>query len=456
VTLRTLFFVSLAACAAPAGISLPEPAEAPLVAGEDAADTECRVVLRSARRWMPDGLPETHCDESGLCWLVFEVEVDGEGAALLYETPDGWVEQAADPDGVFRLRTGTVRTGLSAAGLAAARLRLIPFVRSAGGGRYFDHNRLADPLASYELRGDQAFVIEDDPAVCADATNATNATNATLRFAADWSETQEGTLLAGGAVVIDYDLSRLDSCIGDTYMGQRTWSVTAYARFDGGDVVAEPAYACDDARCDDPRARLVELEVPEDASELELWFGTAGRACASAWDTDFGRNYRFAIRQPVGWVGGFAVKSSRAGGAPCEGAAEVDAVGYGTWDRVRAVTSHVCFRVWQAGVTETTGDVDVSLVCDWGDGVERRHGVSFDGNVGNDARFRADLRSLDPFRPYRCPEIPHEVVDGYELAEARCAIEANGARWGVDGEGGELLVAFRDYPDDYWRGTHCD
>lgn len=460
-------------CAAGVAPDAPEPAAAPLIGaadGTDAADFDCHVTLRHAGRALEGGLPEVAC-EDGLCWLVFEadVQVSAEALAedaqpgLLYQTDDGgWVEVAGEPTetaGLFRFRMAwrTVRDGLSAAGLAAARLPFIPFLRTTAGGRLFDHNRIADPLASYVLRGDEGFAIADDPAICP-APEA--GSSARLVFADDWTESLEGTLRAGGEVVVEYDLDRLPQCIGDTYMGQRTWSTTLYARFGNGDaVVSEPVYACDDVRCDSRRTRPVSLSIPEDATEVELWFATAGRACATTWDSAFGANYRFPVRQPVGWVGAFSAKISRAGGAPCDGAAPVESVGYGTWARVRAITAHMCFRVWQEGVTDRddapADAVDVTLVCDWGDGVERRHGVSVDGREGNDLRYRLDLAGLDPFRPYRCPDVPTFLEGGYETARATCAVEANGARWGVGGEGESIALTFSDYPESYWRENNC-
>jgi hypothetical protein len=82
--------------------------------------------------------------------------------------------------------------------------------------------------------------------------------------------------------------------------------------------------------------------------------------------------------------------------------------------------------------------------------------VSFDRRTGNNARYAFDLRAVDPFRSYHCPEaVPapaqdpqyvqlvveyYPVVNGYELRPEP------GAAFGG---------TFTDYAADAWRSQNC-
>jgi len=479
-TARVFLVAVLAtACAAPSEL---ESAPAPLLGaadGTDSADRACDVTLRSVRRATEaDGRPATVCGD-GLCWLELEAIVDvsdaaiadGGAPAVLFRDPDGaigWLAQesatAVAGGGLgftryaIRFGEGGIRDGLSATGMSRARVELIAYLRAPTGSRIFDHNERPGDFDDLVVHGSSLFAFDADPAVC--PAEGEPEPDAVLSFDGDFSSRIDGALRPGGTFAVDYDLSRLPQCFGDTYMARRTWDTLAWVRVlpSGETLPYASVVACDDARCDAPRSQRVRFELPEDAEAVELWFSTSGRACGVHYDSDFGRNYRHDVQRPVGWVGGMVAKISRAGGAPCEGfeASPVDgSVGYGTWARVRAVTSHVCFRVWSEGVTdwdnpELGSAVVASLVCTWdGEAAERRHGVSWDARVGNDARYRASLRSLDPFSPYRCPEVPTRLEGGYEVASASCEVEVNGAR------SLPFSLTFSDYPDNAWRDANC-
>lgn len=439
------------------------------VVGSDTADEQCHVVLRSAAPALDRGLPLTECKD-GVCWLLFEATVQisdqalAEGAtpAILYNTADwGWVEMPPlFVDGnlaTFVFGPGMVRDGLSASGIAAARGEFIPFLTTATGDRVFDHNRNPGNLDNYFLAGSEGFVIADEPSVCPAAFELP-----TIVFDAAFEETVHGELEAGGQFVVEFDPTRLPECFGDTYMGQATWSTLANVRFGNGDAVqTEVAVACDDARCTNPAALPVTFDIPADATEVELWFHTGGRACGVHYDSDFGRNYHFDVRRPVEWVGAFEATISRAASQRC-GSGDAHALGddegifFGTWARQRAAITTACFRAWQPGVTDTPGgELDVSLVCDWGDGVARTYGAEFESLQGNDHRYTVSLRGIDPFGFYRCPDVPTVVEGGYEVARATCHVEANGASWGPAGEDASFELSFSDYPNDIWRANNC-
>lgn len=456
-------------------------ADAPLLGadGVDAPDHACHVVLRRAARALrDDGLPETDCS-TGACYFVWAVDVDVSRAALaegvrpgLLYSPSSeptWYEVGGEPAGAagegfetwrFRLAARTVRADLSGTALGRAQLELIPFVQTRLGPRIFDHNVHPEPLRNYVLGADADFAHGTDPGVCAVPPAGETAPEATLRFGADYTHEQVGTLRAGEQFVIDYDLRRLPQCANDRYMGRPSWNTNAYVRFSGAtdDTVSnQPLLDCADAACADPASRPVVFEIPEGAEAVEVWFATAGRSCGVHWDSDFGRNYRFEVKRRPGWVGGFTYKSTRAGGDPCEGGGAVeDGVGFGTWNRTRAVFSNLCFQAWVPGVTDRGGRVDAWVECRWdGDETWRSHGLTDVGQVGNDRRFALALSGLDPLAPYRCPDVATEVRDGYERAGAECVAVVEGFEYGPEGEGDRFRLEFADYPNNDFRANRC-
>ncbi|MCA9606217.1 MAG: hypothetical protein KC619_11510 [Myxococcales bacterium] len=476
---RLLVLASLlGACAAPSDAL--ERAPAPLLGsadGSDSADHACAVTLRSVRRATEaDGRPGTSCVD-GLCWIDLEATIDVADAAItdgglpevLFRNPDGpdgWLaaSSASPTEGApggfsrfaIRFGAGGIRDGLSGTTMSRARLELVAYLRAPSGSRVFDHNERPGDFDNLVVDAASGFAFDADPAICPGAAPAPS-TDATIVFDASFGQHVEGTLRAGGTVAVDYDPTRLPQCFGDTYMARRTWDTLAWLRVSpSGDVLPyQSVIACDDERCDVPRGQPARFTIPDGAEAIELWFSTSGRSCGVHYDSDFGRNYRFAVTRPVGWAGNLVAKISRAGGAPCEDASPIaGSVGYGTWARQRAITSHLCFSVWSEGVTDfdnpTLGDaVHASLVCTWdGETEPRRHGVSFDARVGNDARYRLDLRSPDPFGTYRCPEVPTRMEGGYETAGADCVVEVNGASW--DG----FRLTYSDYPSA-WRDANC-
>jgi len=464
-----------------------EAAPAPLLGsadGSDAADRACAVVLRSVGRAREvDGRPATLCRD-GLCWIALEATIDVADVAItdggtpevLFRDPDGplgWIA-ASEPTPVegaaggfarfvVRLAEGGIRDGLSSGALSRAQLELVAYLRAPSGSRIFDHNERPGDLDNLTVSGADAFAFDADVAVC--PGESARPVDAVATFDAAWNVSLEGSVRAGGALAVDYAPERLSQCFGDTYMSNATWDTLAWLRvLPSGEVLPyQSVIACDDLRCSDPRGERVVFELPEGTEAVELWFSTSGRSCGVHYDSNFGRNYRFEVTRPVGWVGGFVSKISRAGGAPCEGydASNIGgSVGYGTWARQRAISSHICFRVWSEGVTDLghaePAAVSARLVCTWdGETEPRRHGVTFDGQVGNDARYRSSLAGLDPFRPYRCPEMPTRREGSYEVAGATCVAEVNGADFGPTGPGSSFRLTYSDYPDNAWRAANC-
>lgn len=143
--------------------------------GTDRADYDCKVALVSAGR-VADGRGgyEVDCSSGGCRWrIVGELRV-GKGAEgtphVLFQTTESgrWMAVEAAPSGVGRFRfefsDGTPRPDYSGTALARAKVSLIPYLLLDDGGRLFDHNRLLDPFASYELTVGNGFAIASDDA----------------------------------------------------------------------------------------------------------------------------------------------------------------------------------------------------------------------------------------------------------------------------------------------------
>jgi hypothetical protein len=118
-----------------------------------------------------------------------------------------------------------------------------------------------------------------------DATETASAV-ATLRFLEDGTVEAEGTLIQGGRLRVEYDVDRMTTCRG-THNGYRFWEITGAVKFVPGDDIVERMLA---------DGRPIDVEVPADATGVELWFHnyTGDRSCED-WDSLGGANYTFEV-----------------------------------------------------------------------------------------------------------------------------------------------------------------
>lgn len=115
---------------------------------------------------------------------------------------------------------------------------------------------------------------------------------ATIRFSGDWSTTLDGAP-GGTSVKIEYDLQRLPHC-RQGYNGLPTWDTLVFYRFDGGPVSYSSVTSADGfVRSASPAV----LAIPTGARELELWFKNNDRGGCVTYDSQYGKNYRFALTQ---------------------------------------------------------------------------------------------------------------------------------------------------------------
>lgn len=276
-----LLLVTVSGCAEDAGTGAV-PAAAPLIgradsAGADVADRDCRIALERIDR-----------QEDGT-WS---------GSVLV----DAWAPETVEPRVLYRpgaaggpwfevpaVATGEVEGGFARHAFAIAStdtLDFIPFA-AVGGVRWFDHNRIWDPLASYHTQGTRS--IDPEPSMC----------DAVVRFENDWSEAANRALVRGRRVVVSYNPDRLTACRG-THNGYPAWDLRAWVRFAPGGEVLDGTLK---AHRTDHGYPLPDFDpvpftaaIPESATAVEIWIHNTGLWGCSAYDSDFGRNYRFAIR----------------------------------------------------------------------------------------------------------------------------------------------------------------
>ncbi len=177
---------------------------------------------------------------------------------------------------------------------------------------------------------------------------------ATIRFTPGWDEiVTDGPIEQGGLVRIDYSPERLRTCRA-TYDGGRTWNIVASWVFHpGGQTGSVPLYV-GDYFAGEAAIRQPELPVPEDATELEVWFSNSDRAGCVAWDSDFGANYHFPVVPrgggAIGWVGDpdFVIFHR----PPARHLGDVDPIYH--WDSWLGAetTSRLEIQVWAPGITD--------------------------------------------------------------------------------------------------------
>src|SRR5207249_1757006 len=97
---------------------------------------------------------------------------------------------------------------------------------------------------------------------------------------------------ADSDLLIDYDLARLPWCRQD-YNGLPTWDVHANYRFDHGPITGISLTA--QSPLEGRIAVPTRIHAPAGAQLLELWFENTDRTGCRAWDSDYGRNYRFEL-----------------------------------------------------------------------------------------------------------------------------------------------------------------
>lgn len=285
----------------------------------------------------------------------------------------------------------------------------------------------------------------------------------TLTFTGDRGVDVSGTLEKGKKVRVAYDVNRLTTCRGDQN-GKPAWSITGYWRIGSGSVHSFEAGG------HSPSGGTAQPVLALDASgDLQIWFQNTSVWGCSAYDSDFGKNYHFAVKPAAnepGWVGNVRSVISR---QTCNGPCESDlkpvqgAIVYDTWARQRAAIRSVYFEVWKDGVTSWDNpdlwkQLDVQVHSRVGSaGAFKSAYVSFDRRLGNNARYGVDLRGLDPIvgnatltNVADCPAGLVALPSGEPLVEATVELyfTVNGAEL-RPANGGTFEVRYVNYKAPY-------
>jgi hypothetical protein len=131
--------------------------------------------------------------------------------------------------------------------------------------------------------------------------------SASLTFAADFTQTLQGSLLAGTSVHIKYDLARLHDCRAESN-NTDVWGVSGWAQFDGG---APVSFAV--SRLDGGHVVPVAADLPlrASASRVALWFQITNEWGCTAYDSNSGANYTYTLdRHGIGAVLAFNTDGS--------------------------------------------------------------------------------------------------------------------------------------------------
>ncbi|MBT8495925.1 MAG: hypothetical protein KJO07_22970 [Deltaproteobacteria bacterium] len=113
---------------------------------------------------------------------------------------------------------------------------------------------------------------------------------ARVEFNDEFDEIVHGALHAGELARIDYDIDRLVSCRGRTG-GRDGWGITGFVVVQ--DEVVD-TFAVTEIRDGETEAVDVDVVVPA-ADVMEIYFQIVDVFGCTAFDSDFGKNYHFAI-----------------------------------------------------------------------------------------------------------------------------------------------------------------
>ena len=317
-----------------------------------------------------------------------------------------------------------------------------------------------------------ACAVESADNVDETSAEATKTTTAKLSFTSAWTVNASRALAFGDKVQVAYDAARVTQCTGD-FNGKPAWSQTGYWQVGSGPVSTfEAGGFSPSSGTAKPIFSLPAAVVRGEGSttgDLTVWFQTTNRWGCTAYDSNLGQNYHFAIHPPANapdWMGTARVVTSRNtcnDGRACDADRKPlgDGFVYGTWTAQRALIREASIEVYRAGVTdhadpELWKKLDVRAYT-------RVAGTSkfatqylfFDGNVGNNARYTLQLRPLQPFAGNTvqnvkdCPAFPfHHTSDGYVEADVEIYFWVNGVELrGADGA--PFKGTYQDYEGIY-------
>lgn len=124
-------------------------------------------------------------------------------------------------------------------------------------------------------------------------------TGAVLNFETDWRQSQTGILRQGEPLTIHYDPQRLTAC-RSYHNGMPAWDLLATVRFSPTGETARGfllQHTGPNGILNPPQPIPFTTPCPPNATEAEMWFQNVGMFGCSAFDSQFGSNYRFSVTQ---------------------------------------------------------------------------------------------------------------------------------------------------------------
>jgi hypothetical protein len=124
-------------------------------------------------------------------------------------------------------------------------------------------------------------------------------TGAVVNFQTNWRQTQVGFVRQGELLSIHYDPERLTACRG-YHDGMPAWDLFGTVRFlPSGETARGNLIQHTGVRgvIDPPKSVPLNIRVPADATQAEMWFQNTSMFGCSAFDSQFGNNYHFAVDQ---------------------------------------------------------------------------------------------------------------------------------------------------------------
>ena len=132
---------------------------------------------------------------------------------------------------------------------------------------------------------------DDDVVAEGDEAELATKGNAIATFKSDFSESTSGSLGVGGKLHVQYAAERLPQCRATLAGGKPGWTITGFASINK--KPAKTFYVA--GHSSDPTRTTTEDLVVDEAGDLAVWFQvTNAQGCAS-YDSDFGKNYHFAV-----------------------------------------------------------------------------------------------------------------------------------------------------------------
>ena len=206
-----------------------------------------------------------------------------EGAMGLPVDSIAGIEMGAAVDGVakpYRALKGAMIPGVGYRPSGVAKLRIPKTAKDTA--EVWFRVKTADGATHWDSNLGRNFKIDVIPAP-----------SATIDFQPGWVTNKMGTLKAGGAFKLRYDMARMMPTMGDQIDASQTFALQALVSFDGKfpqSINMTGWTGPEELSVYEPN-----IKIPNGAKKASIWFFGRGRSGAHGWDSNRGANYDFSI-----------------------------------------------------------------------------------------------------------------------------------------------------------------